>query len=218
MVDLKQRKGRLFLARRWLFAFVVLLFVPLHGYAQEETASRLRLDLRLGAGRHDANLLGDNGLNLVTQVALRTRGPIVVGASAGFIHTVMQGDYVTRPGRQFNGEWVWVHGGSKFDLSPRFGGLAGFSFHSRGTPIELTAEGGLVRATHDLAVPGDDDSWQPWIVGSFAVRGSSGMGVQLGIGRYRARMTYHSDRTAELVKEHFAWSGFGEVLFSVPIN
>jgi hypothetical protein len=200
---------------RLVFASVAFLITPRPALCQEvDGPSTLRLDARLGFAGHDGGLDAGGVTAYQGEIALRTRGPIVLGIGAGIIHTSDFDVAGTGHETEFQGQNVEISGGSStFQGSPRFRGLAGYAFEFRtGMYVEPTIEGGVAR------MRGRDKEWQPWGVGALAVRGSSGFGFQLGIGRHRVGREYRSFETGALVRSFHTWENFTELLVSVPLN
>ena len=171
------------MVRHVLAAIAILALAPFGGVAQEaEGASLLRLDLRVGVGQHVQRDARDGVTNFVGDIAIRTRGPLILGGSVGVINSHRGLDISLLDGwTEIDGQVVAIGEGWTFDAAPRLRGFAGYAFQVREVPVELTAEGGWVK-TEGTEVP-----WHPWAVGAVAMRGYSGLGVQLGIGATQNR-------------------------------
>ena len=197
-----------------LALFAATLVLPLPGSSQENGSSLLRLDARLGLAQHDGGAVADGVSAYQAEVALRTRGPLVVGLGLGVIHTENFNVQAIQPITQFEGQDVAISvSSSTFQGSPRLRGLVGYVFEvAPGLRIEPTAEGGFVR------MAGDEAEWQPWAIGALSFRTASGMGFQFGMGRHRVEVRYHTLDSRTLVEEFYQWEEFTEFLFSVPLN
>jgi hypothetical protein len=197
-----------------VLAVVVLMALPRGLVAQDaDQPSMLRVDARLGLAGHDGGIGADKVNAYQAEIVLRSRGPVVLGVGAGLINSGSYAVQLVQPVTEYEGEPVTISGGSSsFSYSPRFRGLIGYSFEiAPGLFFEPTGEGGVAR------MRGERGEWQPWAVGSIALRGASGIGAQLGFGRHRVSLSYHSWGSGTLVNRFFEWEEFTELLFSFPL-
>jgi hypothetical protein len=206
-------RGRL---GRTLTAFAILLTLPLGASGQEiDEPSPIRLDARLAIGAAG----GDGGIRaLSAEIAVRNRGPILLGVAAGVVNSWDHEEYVTEPVVQFEGRPVWVIGGkSRFRFSPRIRGLAGYVFDYQGRSLEPTIEWGWAKASWE-EFGSEEEGWQPWAVGALTVRGQSGLGVGVGLGGHRVAVSYEDAFSGGLVDKFYSWKPFIELVFSLPLN
>jgi hypothetical protein len=200
---------------RVLVSIAVAMALPRIASAQEgDRPSLLRVDAHLGLVEHDGGIV-TGGVNAYqAEIVLRSRGPVVLGVGAGLINTGSYDVILIQPITEFEGQPVLVSGrSSSYSYSPRFRGLAGYAFEvAPGLWFEPTVEGGFAQ------MAGPENEWEPWTVGALSLRGTSGIGAQLGIGRHRVGVTYLALGSRAVVHEFSGWEKFTELLVSFPLN
>jgi hypothetical protein len=144
-----------------------------------------------GSGCADAN-------GVATGLEVNTKGSWLVGVGVGFLKAFPQECIAIGRLGMFEGRWVLLTGGVRYQYSPQVILRVGKAVRIRNGLVEPALAGGYVRGR------AEPERWQQWFGGSLRLAvGSLPLSLQIDHGRHAVSMQYVEDR--QVLDEYQRW-------------